>query len=177
MNTLPNRQTQQGTVLIISLLILLVLTVIGVTGLSNTSLEERMSHNFEQSTLVFQGAESALENVLVAGTSQDNPFYVQANDPFEQLLGAGGEGATITLPDYAPGDDLANADLDVTTTMTSVEVGTPCPGDSIGGSGTNCPIMQANALAQIQALNAQTTHVQGFRRPFPGQANLANVIE
>ena len=50
-----------GSVLVISLLILLVLTILGVTALDTTVMEERMSSNTRQRNLAHQAAETALK--------------------------------------------------------------------------------------------------------------------
>lgn len=51
---------QAGAVLAISLIMLLLLTLIGTTGMSVTSLEEKMAGNMRDRNLAFQAAESAL---------------------------------------------------------------------------------------------------------------------
>jgi type IV pilus assembly protein PilX len=66
MLTIMNRrinsiQLQSGAVLVISLIMLLLLTLIGTTGMSVTSLEEKMAGNLRDRNLAFQAAESALE--------------------------------------------------------------------------------------------------------------------
>lgn len=70
----PNRMTprpQQGAVLVIALIMLLAMTLIGVTGLSSTTMQERMAGNLREVNLAFQAAEAALregENDLTAAT-------------------------------------------------------------------------------------------------------------
>lgn len=56
------RGTQDGSVLIVSLLFLLVLTLIGITSMQGTSLEEKMAGNTRGGTLAFQAAEAALRD-------------------------------------------------------------------------------------------------------------------
>lgn len=53
---------QQGSVLILSLIILLVLTMIGVSSMSSSSLQEKMAGNFREREIAFQAAEAALAN-------------------------------------------------------------------------------------------------------------------
>jgi type IV pilus assembly protein PilX len=57
---------QAGAVLAISLIMLLLLTLIGTSGMSVTSLEEKMAGNMRDRNLAFQAAESA----LVAGEEE-----------------------------------------------------------------------------------------------------------
>lgn len=51
---------QQGSTLMVSLIMLLLLTIVGMAGMQMTSLEERMAGNFRNHALSFQAAEAAL---------------------------------------------------------------------------------------------------------------------
>ena len=53
--------SQQGSVLIISLVIMVVLTILGVSGMRTTLLEEKMAGNMRDSQLAFQAAEATLK--------------------------------------------------------------------------------------------------------------------
>ncbi len=53
---------QRGSALIISLVILIVMTLIGLTGISTSSLEEKMAGNTRDRALAFQAAEAALRD-------------------------------------------------------------------------------------------------------------------
>ena len=55
---------QQGSALVISLLILLVLTIIGVTALNSTVMEEKMASNFQTGNTAYQAAESAVNQTF-----------------------------------------------------------------------------------------------------------------
>lgn len=66
--TTPTRQ--RGVVLIIALIILLALTILGVSGMSTTTMQERMSANTRDRQIAFQAAEAAL---------RDGENYVQNN--------------------------------------------------------------------------------------------------
>jgi type IV pilus assembly protein PilX len=70
---------QQGSALIISLLILIVMTLIGLTGIGTSTLEEKMAGNTRDQALAFQAAEAALRdgedyfnNTIVSATSAFN---------------------------------------------------------------------------------------------------------
>lgn len=56
------KRREEGTILIVCLLILLVMTIIGVTSMQTTSLEERMAGNLRDRDLALQSAESALRD-------------------------------------------------------------------------------------------------------------------
>lgn len=53
-------QHQQGSVLVISLLILLIMSLLSITSVNNSVLEEKMAANSRNSQIVFQAAEGAL---------------------------------------------------------------------------------------------------------------------
>lgn len=59
----PQLKQQQGMALVIGLIMLLVLTVLGVATMRNTTLQERMSANVQQSMLAFQSAEVGVNNM------------------------------------------------------------------------------------------------------------------
>lgn len=54
------RAGQEGSALIVTLVLLLVLTVIGVAGMGSSILQERMAGNTQDSAQVFEATESAL---------------------------------------------------------------------------------------------------------------------
>jgi Tfp pilus assembly protein PilX len=56
------RVYQQGSVLIVSLLLLLIITIVGVSGVSNSMLGDRLASNQRQLSLAFMAAESGLVN-------------------------------------------------------------------------------------------------------------------
>lgn len=56
------RGLQEGTVLVVSLLILLLMTIIGVTAMNTNTLEEKMAGNTRDRNLALQAAESALRD-------------------------------------------------------------------------------------------------------------------
>lgn len=165
-----HRHKQKGSVLIASLLILLVLTVVGVSGLSSTSLEERMSHNFEHSMLAFQAAESAIEKIIQSGdpggiAPNQNPFYVEAQDPLLEALDAGiGVTSTVRQHDLDPYDKLKNTTLTTNSTISYQGARSLCPGY---GSGVQCLRFESTTNATVASSNANTTHIQGLNRPAP----------
>ena len=88
---------QQGSVLIISLIIMLVLTIVGVSGMKTSLLEEKMAGNLRDSQLAFQAAEATLkqaeqyiEENVVSITKFDNDgsdgFYDKSTErPWESI--------------------------------------------------------------------------------------------
>lgn len=61
MKTIPIIR-QQGSTLIISLMILIVMTLIGLTGITSSTLEEKMAGNTRDQALAFQAAEATLRD-------------------------------------------------------------------------------------------------------------------
>ena len=53
---------QNGTVLILSMIILLVMTIIGLSSMRSTIMEEKMSQNVRDTNLAFEAAEAALRD-------------------------------------------------------------------------------------------------------------------
>ncbi len=61
--------TQQGAVLIVSLLILLVLTLVGINSMDGSIMEQKMATNSRDSAATFQEAESAIRNTFFSQRS------------------------------------------------------------------------------------------------------------
>ncbi len=53
---------QRGSTLVISLMILIVMTLIGLTGITSSTMEEKMAGNTRDQALAFQAAEAALRD-------------------------------------------------------------------------------------------------------------------
>ena len=66
---------QQGTVLVLSLIILSVLTLVAVTGMKTSINEEKMSGNIRDRELALQAAESAMRD----GTNTVDAFTAKAD--------------------------------------------------------------------------------------------------
>ncbi len=104
------RQSQQGAALIVSLMILIVMTLIGITGMSTSSMEEKMAGNVRDRNLAFQAAEAALRDgeayyknvVQVLGVAFDgtNPGLIPAGtnpDPLNPLTWGNSRGYSGTI--------------------------------------------------------------------------------
>lgn len=84
-----NLKKQDGSVLVISLLILVVLTMIGVSSMSSSSLQEKMSGNFRDREIAFQAAEMAVafaetyvkDNINTANLANSDGLYTLGNGP------------------------------------------------------------------------------------------------
>lgn len=78
------KASQQGVVLVVSLVLMVAMTILGVATLSGTRLNELIASNTQQKSIAFEAAESAIESVsrhdfiLTAITSDDDNA---GNDP------------------------------------------------------------------------------------------------
>ena len=66
---------QQGSALVLSLIILLVMTMIGITALSTSTLEEKMAANDRNQRVAFQTAEAALAEGERVVASLNKDFF------------------------------------------------------------------------------------------------------
>ena len=108
-------RTQQGAVLIVSLMILLVLTIIGINAMQTSTLEEKMASNARDRNIGLQSAEVALR---------------EAEDFLESLVTTGNFNNTNAL--Y---DDLGNEPdpfAEATWTTTGQYRAATAPGGSEG---------------------------------------------
>lgn len=94
MNIQSHMIRNQGSALVISLIILLMMTLIGITSMNTSVLEEKMAGNMHNRNQAFQAAESALRkgeawiasqtvlpDVVTSGTSGIDIWDVKAADP------------------------------------------------------------------------------------------------
>lgn len=77
----PNRNRQQGAILVITLLFLTILTLVGVSAMTTGTMEERMARNSRDFNLAFQAAEAGLRDARAdltgaAGISTRNPVII-----------------------------------------------------------------------------------------------------
>jgi type IV pilus assembly protein PilX len=108
-----HRTTQQGSVLIVSLVILLVLTLLGINAMGTSSLEEKMAGNNRDHELAFQAAEAALTdaeryigtlNTTAGFTNAGGLYAIDANPDVNQAstwTAANSLAYPTTLPNIA----------------------------------------------------------------------------
>ncbi len=164
MMCIGHRTRQEGAVLIVSLMMLLVLTLIGLSVVSNATLDVRMTRNFQSSALAFQGAESAISNVMITGDeNRTAPAYNANNDLLLKTVNTG-EGSTAAVAEtIAP---TSSAAIATTSTVTfSGQGGARCRGVTLGeDSQFACNNFSISTLATINATSTRTTHEQGISR-------------
>lgn len=150
--------------LIVSLMMLLVLTLIGLSVVSNATMDVRMTRNFQHAALAFQGAESAISNVMITGDENSTaPAYDANNDLLLETVTTG-EGSTATFAEaIAP---TSSAEIATTSTVTFFDQGgARCRGVTLGeDSQFACNNFAISTLATIDATSTRTTHEQGLSR-------------
>lgn len=118
---------QEGSALIVSLVMLLLISLIGVSSMQGTVLQERMASNLQDRNLAFQASERALkagEKALAA-----DALAYSLNDRLVNSFIWDGSGANATT--LATGDDQLSEEPDyhvgwVAEYCPSLEVGDPC---------------------------------------------------
>ena len=144
-------QTQQGAVLIVSLLMLLALTIIGITTMNTAKLEEKMAANSMNMNKALQASESAVDAALA---------------DVNNLVTALNNGTTVTITSSL-GDSSVTASADIT-----YKGATNAPGFSLGSNQGSFSTYQFEAIGtgKVPAANATAITGQGVYRVGPGGA-------
>jgi type IV pilus assembly protein PilX len=82
------KQTQQGVVLIVGLIILMVMSLIGIAGMQSTTMEEKMAGNMRDQSVAFQSAETALRVGELFLGSPILPAFSGSNGYYQPAEGA-----------------------------------------------------------------------------------------
>lgn len=112
-----NRNSQQGAILIVALIMLLLVTIIGLASIRGTSLQERMAGNLRDQELALQAAEAALRRGEAAIASKFNAGTLNT------LATADENGAYSSFPGVAKDPTYVLKQL--ATLKTSTEAGVP----------------------------------------------------
>ena len=178
---LPN---QQGSVLIISLLILLVLTIIGATALNSTVMEEKMSSNFQQGNIAFQAAESGINRtyINIAQTSDSsNP-----NDLVEQARLAANVNPPVWPTDNHNMQGITNTSENNPNVVSNSQINTivrfvgedpsaeQAAGVSMNINNQNTPgadIVEIVSTGRLAGTNVARTQTQGVSKLKPGKTS------
>ncbi len=106
-----NRFKQQGSVLIISLVLLLVLTILGISGMDNTIMEEKMAGNLYQSNIAFQNAETALRYAEADLMSLSKSEKIIGTDSGDKGVWNGAYGSRWMIDDWGVSDWRDNSKI------------------------------------------------------------------
>ncbi len=94
---------QNGSVLIISLMLLIVMTILGLSSINSTIMEERMAGNLRNSNLSFMAAESALrsaEQKIADYTKNTKPEATETGSSDVWILDYPDQGYDPGVDDY-----------------------------------------------------------------------------
>ncbi|MFC4260131.1 PilX N-terminal domain-containing pilus assembly protein [Marinobacter lacisalsi] len=141
---------QQGSALIVSLIMLLLISLIGISSMQGTVLQERMASNLQDRNIAFQASERALkvgENWLAAN-ALDALTNVRIADPFN-WNGGGANSVGLNT-----GDGQLNAEPAYHTGWVADYCPSPVAGDpcysrfavtsrAVGGTDTAVVILQS----------------------------------
>ena len=114
-----NRKPQNGSALLLVLIIVVVLSLLGVAGMKSATFEQNMASNEAQKATTFQAAESGLEGALKVDTLSD---AVEA-----------GKGMPVSYSLVASGSTHIGVAANVTTTYVGGNLGSSTAGGSIEG--------------------------------------------
>lgn len=107
---------QQGSALIISLLILLVMTMIGISAMSTATMEEKMAANDHNQKVAFLSAEAGIGEAEMAITSNNSYQHLQELRAGKQA-GTYRMGTISTASLFEPGKWQAGADCTAAQVM------------------------------------------------------------
>ena len=177
----PNSKSQQGTVLVIALILLSVMTLLGVTGMKSSIVEEKMSGNLRDREYSSQAAESALREAETTITGWTTATAFPALDGNNGMLGEEND-----EPDFTNETIWASSAVGTATTLGDGQlaadpkfvlkyVGTDdfcAPAEAggleeLGGGGFACPptfIFRLTALGTGLTPNTQTILQEYFAR-------------
>ena len=84
----PLARHQRGVALVVALLLLLVITIVGLAAVRSTTMQQKMTSNFQDRQIAFQAAEAALREgeVAVQAAVANSAFYNCAYDSGNNCL-------------------------------------------------------------------------------------------
>ena len=160
---------QQGSVLIVSLLILLVLTIIGATALNDSVMEERMAANFQTGNSAYQAAESAVNSTFVMIA---NDFaWVQAAMNAQAVADQTGNPAVWpTTPPVVINASSAGLGLNnnsTTTLNSTISYHGPGMGENCSVRLCGAQVVRVEGTGSVNNTNISRTHFLGVKKNAP----------
>lgn len=153
-------KTQQGAVLVISIVVLAVITLIAVSELSKAGDQTRMTANSQQFNQTFHAAESAMSHAMKMISEQSSSS--EANMAAMGSAMTADEGVAISVDN----DDLSDDNMDVSVSYRTETVNALRPGISLNASQNDFMIRKVNFTATGTAIitgsGASATITQGF---------------
>lgn len=162
--TVLQQDLQQGSALIVSLLILLIMTIVGVTSLNSTIFQQKMAVNNSDTISNFQAAEAAIGHGIADALPVDSPYFKAALDAYKSGTTSSDQKKTYQLD--SSGD----------TTGTALLEGYPADNNKYHHMNSSLGIfvgysMRIRGTGTLSANpNAKAVNVQGIMKgPYPGQ--------
>lgn len=145
---------QNGTIMIVALVLLFVVTLLAMSGLKTASVQERMALNAQTSNVAFQHAESAVNSVLWQ-MQNGNRALVNEVDAQVSARGVFAEGSV---------EFFEEGDPDAVTTVQVILLGAAGPGDgeTRGREGLASNRYDIVGVSEIATTGASATVTQGI---------------
>ncbi|MDO6459198.1 hypothetical protein Q4485_00655 [Granulosicoccaceae sp. 1_MG-2023] len=148
----PGMLREQGSALLISLLLLVAISVIGLSSLAGTATNEIIASNMHQRSIGFQASESAIRSVWTMKDLLENTPETPLNDPPAQSI------SMSTEFDQGPVDIEATAKVQYCG-ENSLPVGHSLSADE-SSMKLAAQIFNVNGVATIDSTNVNTDHLQ-----------------
>lgn len=150
--TKHTRSRQQGSALLVSLLLLVAIAVIGLSSLAGTATNEMIASNMHQRSIGFQASESAIRSVWTMKNLLDNTPASPLHDPPAQ---------TITMADQF---DQGPVDIEASAQVQYCGENALPVGHSLSADESSmklaAQIFNVNGIATIDSTNVNTNHLQ-----------------
>jgi Tfp pilus assembly protein PilX len=144
-----NIQKQQGTILIVSLVLLAILTLAGVSNMRSTTLDLKISTNSRASFNNFQAANSAISQAMGDNTLDYTDSSMQSKT-YKYLTGKDSKGKKVFI----------SVKVEVTQGHMHNEVGY---GQSLGSS-FGSGVMYREIKAMVSSGNSNSVQKQGIKK-------------
>jgi Na+-transporting methylmalonyl-CoA/oxaloacetate decarboxylase gamma subunit len=155
---------QRGVVLVISLLLLLVITLMGMSSLGTTALEEKMTSNMQAKHVVFQAADTTIEEAVdntdflwKAYGKGLNPADLETFQPTMTLYASFAEdkdGDAVPL-------QLSAQQVTAEFKGNTIPVGDNATSIRMGAAGYHLYHYYLEGTAELDGHSARAVHVQG----------------
>lgn len=162
--TLGGHEKQQGVVLVISLLLLLVITLVGISSLSTTVLEEKMTSNMQAKHVVFQAADSLVEEAVddtdflwaayTKGINPATPELLQSDSELYASFLQDASGDPVPIP-------LSTKEVSAEFKGNTVPIGANATSLRLGSSAYQLYHYNLEGTAELADQNARAVHAQG----------------
>ncbi len=142
-----SRSQQNGTALLVALVMIFMMTVLGLTAMRESSLEKRMTTNSVHKSTVFQAAESATE------------LTINNLDNLNAAFSADGVKTTVDVPQPSNMEVMLNSTIQFT--------GSGLPVGFSSGSGFQTLRYRIEGSADIESVQSSSRVNQGITRLVP----------